>query len=116
MLRLLLPEEEGGAGGLQDISISRTSFSWGLSVPGNKDHVVYVWLDALVNYMTAVNAPARAPEAGAPAEGRSDRVHYWPPDVHVVGKDILYFHAVLWPALLMAMRLELPKRIVAHGW
>ena len=85
-------------GGLQDLSISRTSIAWGISVPGDEAHVVYVWFDALLNYLT-----------GAP-----DGV--WPPDLQIVGKDILRFHAVYWPAFLMAMGLELPKTILAHGW
>jgi methionyl-tRNA synthetase len=71
-------------------------------VPRHPEHVVYVWLDALVNYMSALDTP--------------ERQQYWPPDVHVVGKDILYFHSVLWPALLLAVGQELPKRLVAHGW
>ena len=85
-------------GGLQDLSISRTSIQWGIPVPGDEGHVIYVWFDALLNYLT-----------GAP-EGA------WPPDLHIVGKDILRFHAVYWPAFLMAMGLELPKTILAHGW
>ena len=85
-------------GGLQDLSISRTSINWGIPVPGDEQHVVYVWFDALLNYLT-----------GAP-EG------VWPPDLQIVGKDILRFHAVYWPAFLMAMGLELPKTILAHGW
>ncbi|HJW09852.1 MAG TPA: methionine--tRNA ligase, partial [Holophagaceae bacterium] len=85
-------------GGLQDLSISRTSIQWGIPVPGDERHVVYVWFDALLNYLT-----------GAP-EGA------WPPELQIVGKDILRFHAVYWPAFLMAMGLELPKTILAHGW
>ncbi|HJU84202.1 MAG TPA: methionine--tRNA ligase, partial [Holophagaceae bacterium] len=85
-------------GGLQDLSISRTTINWGIPVPGDEKHVVYVWFDALLNYLT-----------GAP-EGA------WPPDLQIVGKDILRFHAVYWPAFLMAMGLELPKTILAHGW
>lgn len=100
--------------GLADISVSRTSFSWGIRVPQHPQHVVYVWLDALVNYMSAVDAPVGGVEGGSGAITR--RLSLWPPDLHVVGKDILYFHAVLWPALLMAVGLEPPKRIVAHGW
>lgn len=84
-------------GGLQDLSISRTSISWGIPVPGDAKHVVYVWFDALLNYLTG--------QGGA-----------WPPDLQLVGKDILRFHAVYWPAFLMAMGLELPKTILAHGW
>jgi methionyl-tRNA synthetase len=85
-------------GGLQDLSISRTTINWGIQVPGDEKHVVYVWFDALLNYLT-----------GAP-DGT------WPPDLQIVGKDILRFHAVYWPAFLMAMGLELPKTILAHGW
>jgi methionyl-tRNA synthetase len=85
-------------GGLQDLSISRTSITWGIPVPGDEKHVVYVWFDALLNYLT----------------GARDRT--WPPDLQIVGKDILRFHAVYWPAFLMAMGLELPKTILAHGW
>lgn len=115
MLNLL----SGEAGeGLPDISVSRTSFSWGLRVPHDPEHVVYVWLDALVNYMSAVDAPLphQKQSTGDIACEHKEKVKYWPPDVHVVGKDILYFHAVLWPALLMAIGLEIPNRIVAHGW
>ncbi|WGF89649.1 methionine--tRNA ligase [Marinivivus vitaminiproducens] len=94
-------------GGLQDLSVSRTSFSWGVPVPGDPDHVVYVWLDALANYITALGYPD---EAG-------DRYRtFWPADLHVVGKDILRFHAVFWPAFLMAASLPTPKRVFAHGW
>jgi len=91
---------------LQDLSISRTSFRWGVPVPNDPKHVMYVWLDALTNYLTAVGYPDEtAPE-----------FRYWPADVHFVGKDILRFHAVIWPAFLMAAGLPLPKRIFAHGW
>jgi methionyl-tRNA synthetase len=93
--------------GLQDLSVSRTSFAWGVPVPDNPDHVVYVWLDALTNYMTALGYPDRA---------AADYRTFWPADVHVVGKDILRFHAVFWPAFLLAAGLEPPKRIFAHGW
>jgi len=89
--------------GLNDLSISRTSFKWGIKVPGNEDHVIYVWLDALVNYISALGYP-------------NDIAKFWPADIHMVGKDILMFHAVYWPAFLMAADLPLPKRIVAHGW
>ncbi|HKJ83912.1 MAG TPA: methionine--tRNA ligase [Mariprofundaceae bacterium] len=89
-------------GGLRDLSISRTTFSWGVPVPGDPEHVVYVWIDALTNYLTA---------AGFPGEMR-----HWPADVHLIGKDILRFHAVYWPCMLMAAGLPLPKRIFAHGW
>lgn len=95
-------------GGLLDLSVSRASFSWGVPVPGDEDHVMYVWLDALTNYMTA---------AGYAQEGgEADYAKRWPADLHMVGKDILRFHAVYWPAFLMAANLELPKRVYAHGW
>ncbi len=92
--------------GLRDLSVSRTSFKWGIPVPGDPDHVMYVWLDALTNYITA----AGFPDETAPRWG------FWPADVHMVGKDILRFHAVYWPAFLMAAGLEPPKRVFAHGW
>ncbi len=93
--------------GLQDLSVSRTSFSWGIPVPDDPDHVVYVWLDALTNYMTAL---------GYPDESQASYKKFWPADVHVIGKDILRFHTVFWPAFLMAAGLEPPKRVFAHGW
>ena len=93
--------------GLKDLSISRTSFKWGVAVPDDPDHVMYVWLDALTNYITAVGYPD--------AEGKGF-ARFWPADLHVVGKDILRFHAVYWPAFLMAAGLEPPKRVFAHGW
>ncbi|CAH2604320.1 Methionine--tRNA ligase [Rhodovastum atsumiense] len=93
-------------GGLKDLSISRTSFTWGIPVPGDPAHVMYVWLDALNNYVTATGWPdLQAPRAG-----------FWPADLHMVGKDILRFHTVYWPAFLMAAGLEPPKRVFAHGW
>lgn len=92
--------------GLRDLSVSRTSFKWGIPVPGDEAHVMYVWMDALTNYITA---------AGFPDE-TSPKWEYWPADVHMVGKDILRFHAVYWPAFLMAAGLEPPKRVFAHGW
>lgn len=91
--------------GLQDLSISRTSFRWGVPVPGDDAHVMYVWLDALTNYITAL---------GWPEDGEAWR--FWPADVHFVGKDILRFHAIYWPAFLMAAGLQPPKRVFAHGW
>jgi methionyl-tRNA synthetase len=94
-------------GGLQDLSISRTSFSWGIPVPDDPAHVMYVWLDALTNYMTAVGYPD--------VDSAAYRT-FWPADVHVIGKDILRFHAVYWPAFLMAAGLEPPRRVFAHGW
>ncbi len=94
-------------GGLQDLSISRTTFKWGVPVPDDDAHIMYVWLDALTNYITAVGFPDTQTEAY-----RS----FWPADVHMVGKDILRFHAVFWPAFLMAAGLEPPRRVFAHGW
>ena len=93
-------------GGLNDLSVSRTSFTWGVPVPDDPDHVMYVWLDALTNYLTA---------AGFPDE-QAPRWAFWPADLHVVGKDILRFHAVYWPAFLMAAGIAPPKRIFSHGW
>jgi methionyl-tRNA synthetase len=93
-------------GGLRDLSISRTTFRWGIPVPGAPDHVMYVWLDALNNYVTACGFP----DAAAP------QWEYWPADVHMVGKDIIRFHAVYWPAFLMSAGLPLPRRISSSGW
>lgn len=93
-------------GGLKDLSISRTSFSWGIPVPGHASHIMYVWIDALINYITALGYP----NVTSPAYTK-----FWP-GTHVVGKDILRFHAVYWPAFLMAARLDPPLRIFAHGW
>ena len=93
--------------GLKDLSISRTSFSWGIPVPGNKKHVIYVWLDALTNYLSALNFP------------NTNDIKYksfWPADLHIIGKDILRFHAIYWPAFLLAANLPLPKRVFGHGW
>ena len=90
-------------GGLKDLSISRTSFDWGVDVPDDPDHVVYVWVDALTNYLTALGYPG---ETGA----------YWPAALHVIGKDITRFHAVYWPAFLMSAGLELPQQVFAHGF
>ncbi|MGH6994991.1 MAG: methionine--tRNA ligase [Stellaceae bacterium] len=94
-------------GGLTDLSISRTTFDWGVKVPGDEKHVMYVWLDALTNYLTAVGYPD-----AASAEFKT----FWPADIHVVGKDIVRFHCVYWPAFLAAAGLDLPKRVFAHGW
>ncbi len=94
-------------GGLHDLSVSRTSFDWGIAVPNAPGHVVYVWLDALTNYLSAV---------GYPDTDSRDYRRFWPADVHMVGKDILRFHAVYWPAFLMAAGLEPPRRVFAHGW
>jgi methionyl-tRNA synthetase len=94
-------------GGLRDLSISRTSFSWGIPVPGDPKHVMYVWLDALANYITALGYPETASGAYA---------RFWPADLHLVGKDILRFHCVYWPAFLMGAGLAPPKRVFVHGW
>jgi methionyl-tRNA synthetase len=93
--------------GLKDLSISRTSFSWGIPVPKDNKHVIYVWLDALTNYISALNFP-----------DTTDKKYknFWPADVHIIGKDILRFHAVFWPAFLLAAKLPLPKRVFGHGW
>ena len=94
-------------GGLQDLSISRTTFDWGIPVPGNSRHIMYVWVDALTNYITAVGFP----------DTDGDRFRrYWPADLHVIGKDILRFHAVYWPAFLMSAGIALPRRIFSHGF
>ena len=93
--------------GLKDLSISRTSFSWGIPVPQNKKHVIYVWLDALTNYISALNFPDTNDEKYK---------SFWPADVHIIGKDILRFHAIYWPAFLLAAQLKLPKRVFGHGW
>jgi methionyl-tRNA synthetase len=94
-------------GGLNDLSVSRTSFKWGIPVPDDADHIIYVWLDALTNYITALGYPDQENELFS---------KYWRADLHMVGKDILRFHAVYWPAFLMGAGLEVPKRIFAHGW
>ena len=93
--------------GLKDLSVSRTSFSWGIPVPKNKKHVIYVWLDALTNYVSALNFPDTNDE---------NYKNFWPADVHIIGKDILRFHAIYWPAFLLAAKLPLPKRVFGHGW
>jgi len=94
-------------GGLKDLSVSRTSFSWGIPVPGNPQHVIYVWLDALINYITAL---------GYPDTDSGEYPVFWPAELHMVGKDILRFHTVYWHAFLMAAGLEPPRRVFAHGW
>lgn len=91
---------------LRDLSVSRTSFAWGVPVPGDPSHVMYVWLDALTNYITAFGYPSDFEKLWK----------FWPADIHFVGKDILRFHAVYWPAFLMGADLPLPKRVFAHGW
>jgi methionyl-tRNA synthetase len=94
-------------GGLQDLSISRTTFDWGIAVPGNPKHIMYVWVDALTNYITGVGFP----------DTESERYkRYWPAALHVIGKDIVRFHAVYWPAFLMSAGIELPRRIFSHGF
>jgi methionyl-tRNA synthetase len=94
-------------GGLQDLSISRTTFDWGVRVPGNDKHIMYVWVDALTNYITAAGFP----------DDKSDKFRrYWPADLHVIGKDIVRFHAVYWPAFLMSAGIEVPRRIFSHGF
>ena len=94
-------------GGLQDISISRNNFKWGVPVPEDEEHVMYVWLDALTNYLTGV---------GYPDLGAEDYQAFWPADCHIIGKDIIRFHCVYWPAFLMAAELPLPKTVFAHGF
>ena len=93
--------------GLKDLSVSRKSFSWGIPVPNNKNHVIYVWLDALTNYISALNYP-----------DKDDKLYktFWPASIHLIGKDILRFHAVYWPAFLMAAKMPLPKKVYGHGW
>lgn len=92
--------------GLKDLSISRTTFDWGVPVPGDEKHVMYVWVDALTNYLTGVGYPDQTDE----------RWRYWPADIHVIGKDIVRFHAIYWPAFLMSAGIELPKRVFGHGF
>lgn len=93
--------------GLDDLCVTRTSFSWGIPVDFDNKHVVYVWLDALTNYITAM---------GFGSDDDSDYKKYWPADVHFIGKEIVRFHAIIWPAILMALDLPLPKQIYGHGW
>jgi methionyl-tRNA synthetase len=93
--------------GLKDLSVSRKSFSWGIKVPNNKEHVIYVWLDALTNYLSALNYP----------DQKNDLYKsFWPASIHLIGKDILRFHAIYWPAFLLAADLPLPLKIYGHGW
>ena len=93
--------------GLKDLSVSRKSFSWGIKVPGNKDHVIYVWLDALTNYLSALNYP-----------DKNDKLlnNFWPASLHIIGKDILRFHAIYWPAFLLAAKIKPPLKVYGHGW
>mgnify|MGYP001199241647 CR=1 FL=1 len=94
-------------GGLKDLSVSRKTFSWGVKVPSNDEHVVYVWLDALTNYLSSLKYPDK----------NSDLYKsFWPADLHIIGKDILRFHAIYWPAFLLAANIEPPKRVYGHGW
>ncbi len=97
-------------GGLKDLSVSRTSFNWGIPVPDDEKHVIYVWMDALANYITALGYGSDDPADKARFE------KFWPADLHIIGKEISRFHCVYWPAFLMAAGLPLPKSIVAHGW
>ena len=89
------------------MSVSRKSFSWGVKVPSNNNHVIYVWLDALTNYLSALNYP-----------NENDKLYkdFWPASIHLIGKDILRFHAVYWPAFLLAAGISVPKRVYGHGW
>ena len=93
--------------GLKDLSISRKTFSWGIPVPNNDKHIIYVWLDALTNYLSALNYP-----------DLNDNLYkkFWPASIHLIGKDILRFHAIYWPAFLLAAKIDLPKRVYGHGW
>lgn len=93
-------------GGLRDLSVSRTSFDWGVKVPGNEEHVMYVWVDALTNYITGLGYPQQTEDFGK----------FWPADVHLIGKDIVRFHAVYWPAFLMSAGLAVPRQVYAHGF
>ena len=93
-------------GGLRDLSVSRTSFDWGVKVPGSPDHVMYVWVDALTAYMSALGYPDQSGDWGK----------YWPADLHLIGKDIVRFHTVYWPAFLMSAKLPLPKQVFGHGF
>ncbi len=92
--------------GLNDLSVSRTTFDWGIPVPGNPKHVMYVWVDALTNYITATGFP----------DANAQRAHFWPASAHVIGKDITRFHAIYWPAFLMSAKLPIPRQIVVHGF
>jgi methionyl-tRNA synthetase len=93
--------------GLEDLAVSRTTFDWGVKVPGDPKHVIYVWIDALSNYITAL---------GYGTDNDSQYLNYWPADVHLVGKEIVRFHTIYWPIMLMALDLPLPKKVFAHGW
>ena len=93
--------------GLKDLSVSRKTFTWGIPVPSNDQHIIYVWLDALTNYLSALNYPDTNDELFK---------KFWPASIHLIGKDILRFHAVYWPAFLLAAKIELPKKVYGHGW
>ncbi len=93
--------------GLKDLSVSRKTFSWGVKVPSDENHVVYVWLDALTNYLSSLKYPDKNNELYK---------NFWPADLHIIGKDILRFHAIYWPAFLLAAKIEPPKRVYGHGW
>jgi len=93
--------------GLKDLSVSRTSFTWGIKVPSNSKHVIYVWLDALTNYLSALNFPKTKDKL---------YINFWPASLHVIGKDILRFHAIYWPAFLLAANIKPPARVFGHGW
>ncbi|HDG61934.1 MAG TPA: methionine--tRNA ligase, partial [Thermotoga sp.] len=99
MLRIL-------EGGLEDLSITRTTFKWGVPMPGDPDHVIYVWVDALINYVSAIGYP----------DDMERFEKFWPADVHLIGKEINRFHSIIWPAMLLSVGLEPPKKIFAHGW
>jgi methionyl-tRNA synthetase len=92
-------------GGLADLCVSRTTFNWGIKVPFDPKHVVYVWLDALINYISALGYP----------DGENYQ-KYWPAEVHLMGKDIVRFHTIIWPITLMALDVPLPKKVFGHGW
>ena len=92
--------------GLEDLCVSRCTFDWGIPVPNDPKHVMYVWVDALSNYITALGGPDDSEEFNK----------YWPADVHLVGKEIVRFHSIIWPAMLMSADLPLPKKVLGHGW
>ncbi|MBW1571236.1 class I tRNA ligase family protein, partial [Streptococcus sp. SPC0] len=89
-------------------AVSRTTYTWGVQVPSNPKHVIYVWIDALMNYISALGYGW--------SDDLSQYHKFWPADIHMIGKDILRFHSIYWPIMLMALDLPLPKRLVAHGW
>ena len=104
--------------GLSDIPVSRTSFTWGIPMPGDDSHVIYVWIDALLNYITALNLGTESlgTEAESNFHSKEGLKGYWPASLHVMAKEISWFHAVIWPALLLALELPLPERVHAHGF